>query len=203
MALPDRVKALAPGVHIVSMGGATEVSVHSTIHDDREDQATWKSIPYGVPMANQLAYVLDQRGLPTPVGIPGELYLGGVGVGWGYRGRPDLTAEKFVPNPFTQVPGDRMYRTGDLARYGADGEIELLGRIDFQTKIRGYRIELGEIEAALRSAPVIEAALVVARQDPGRAQAARRVPGPQARPGGRLRRGGPARAARASGCRTT
>ncbi len=162
--LPDRIKSLVKGVHVVSMGGATECSMDSTIYDIEEPSSGWKSIPYGVPMANQLAYVLDPNFNPVPVGVPGELYLGGVGVGRGYHNRPQLTAERFVPNPFSGIPGDRMYRTGDLARYMPDGNLELLGRIDFQVKIRGFRVELGEITSALNQHPAVKEAVVVAKE---------------------------------------
>lgn len=161
--LPDRLKAIVDGVQVVSMGGATECSMDSTIYDIEAPSSNWKSIPYGVPMANQLAYILDRHFNPVPVGVPGELYLGGIGVGRGYHNRPDLSAEKFVPNPFSGVPGDRMYRTGDLARYMPDGTLELLGRIDFQVKVRGYRVELGEITSTLTQHPTVKEAVVVAQ----------------------------------------
>lgn len=161
--LPDRLKAMVKKVRVVSMGGATECSMDSTIYDIIDPSSAWKSIPYGVPMANQLAYVLDPHLNPVPVGVPGELYLGGVGVGRGYLNRPRLSAEKFIPNPFNGVAGDRMYRTGDLARYMPDGNLELLGRIDFQVKVRGYRIELGEIVSTLSKHPAVKEAVVVAR----------------------------------------
>lgn len=161
--LPDRLKAIVDGVHVVSMGGATECSMDSTIYDIEQPSSNWKSIPYGVPMANQLAYILDRHFNPVPVGVPGELYLGGIGVGRGYHNRPELTAEKFVPNPFSSLPGDRMYRTGDLARYMPDGTLELLGRIDFQVKVRGYRVELGEITSTLTQHPAVKEAVVVAQ----------------------------------------
>jgi len=163
--LPDRLKALIPGVHVVSMGGATECSMDSTIYDVVEPSSSWSSIPYGFPMANQLAYVLDQDLNPMPVGVPGELFLGGIGLGRGYHNRPELTAEKFIPNPFSGVSGDRIYRTGDLVRFMPNGNLELLGRIDFQVKIRGYRIELGEITSTLANHPAVKEAVVIARED--------------------------------------
>jgi amino acid adenylation domain-containing protein len=165
VALPDRLRALAPGAEVVSLGGATEVSMDSTIYCIGEVDPAWKSIPYGVPMANQLAYVVEPGGEPCPAGVAGELLLGGVGVGQGYFGRTDLTAERFLPDPFSTEPGRRLYRTGDLARYGPDGVLELLGRMDQQVKIRGFRIELGEIASALRGHPAVDDLVVVARED--------------------------------------
>lgn len=163
--LPDRLKALAPGVRVIVMGGATEASIHSIIYEVRETDPTWKSIPYGRPMANQLAHILDGRLQPAPIGVPGELHLGGTGLARGYFNRPELTAEKFIRSPFGADAGERLYKTGDLARYLADGQIELLGRMDFQVKIRGFRIELGEIIAALRQHRGVEDAVAVVRED--------------------------------------
>ena len=163
--LPDRVKGVASrSVQVISMGGATEVSMDSTIYEIGETDLRWKSIPYGAPMWNQRAYVLDRAMRPAPIGVPGELYLGGIGVGRGYNNRPELTREKFVANPF--VPGERLYRTGDLCRWRADGNLQILGRMDFQVKIRGFRIELGEIETALRSHPAVRETVVMARPAP-------------------------------------
>ncbi|HYU31102.1 MAG TPA: amino acid adenylation domain-containing protein [Thermoanaerobaculia bacterium] len=115
--------------------------------------------PIGRPLTNYQAYVLDPWLEPAPVAVPGEIYLGGAGLARGYRGRPDLTAERFLPNPF--APGDRLYRTGDLARWLPSGELEFLGRIDRQVKVRGFRIELGEVEAALMRLPGVAAAAVL------------------------------------------
>jgi hypothetical protein len=123
----------------------------------------WKSIPYGKPQYNQKAYVLNPRLEPAPVGVAGELYLGGVGLGRGYFNRPDQTAERFLPNPFTQK--GRMYRTGDLVRRDGHGAIQFIGRVDHQVKVRGYRIELGEIETHLATHPSIAEAVVVVRED--------------------------------------
>lgn len=163
VALPDRLKALVPTMQVVSMGGATEVSMDSTIYDVNEPSSQWKSIPYGFPMANQLTYVLDKYLQPLPIGVPGELHLGGVGVGEGYWKREQLSAEKFIANPFR--PGERLYKTGDLARFGEDGNLELLGRIDFQVKVRGFRIELGEIESRLRKHPAVKECVLMAVDD--------------------------------------
>ncbi|MGH8542895.1 MAG: amino acid adenylation domain-containing protein [Gammaproteobacteria bacterium] len=118
----------------------------------------------GRPIANTRTYILDGNLQPVPVGVRGELYIGGAGVGRGYRYRPELTSERFIPNPYSSEPGARLYRTGDLARYRPDGTIEFLGRIDNQVKVRGYRIELGEIESALNQHPGVRESVVVARE---------------------------------------
>ncbi|MCO6809604.1 AMP-binding protein, partial [Pseudomonas aeruginosa] len=121
-------------------------------------------VPLGRPLTDQQVYILDSRGQLVSPGVPGELVIGGAGVVRGYHDRPDLTAERFVPHPFT--PGARAYRTGDLARQRpSDGVIEFLGRLDTQVKIRGHRIELGEIEAVLGGHPGVERAIVAARED--------------------------------------
>ena len=128
-----------------------------------------RTVPIGQPIANTQCYILDPQLRPLPIGEPGELHLGGVQIGRGYHNRPELTAEKFIPDPFRNEPGARLYKTGDLARYRPDGVIEYLGRIDHQVKIRGFRIELGEIEAALAAHSAVKQVVVVAREDqPGR-----------------------------------
>jgi amino acid adenylation domain-containing protein len=164
VALPGRIRRHAPDMAVIVMGGATEASIHSIIFPVREVDPAWRSIPYGVPMANQRAYVLDDGLRPVPVGAAGELYLAGVGLARGYTGRAGFTAERFLPDPFGR-PGARMYRTGDRARWKADGNLELIGRLDVQVKIRGFRIELGEIEAVLRAHPGVERCVVAARED--------------------------------------
>lgn len=163
--LPDRLKSLARDVQIISLGGATEASIHSTIFPIAETNPSWKSIPYGHPMANQHVYVMDQAMQLTPPGAPGELYLGGAGLARGYLTQVELTAEKFVPHPFSSHPGERLYRTGDLVRWQADGNLELLGRLDYQVKLRGIRIDLREINAVLRQLPAIEEAVTMVQED--------------------------------------
>jgi amino acid adenylation domain-containing protein len=142
--------------------GPTEAAVDVTWWPCERGSAR-KVVPIGRPVANTQMYVLDSSLNPVPVGVPGELYIGGVQVGRGYWGRPELTAEKFIPDPF--VPGGRLYKTGDLSRWLPDGVIEYLGRNDFQVKVRGLRIELGEIEAALSEHVTVGQAVVVSREE--------------------------------------
>ena len=145
-----------------NMYGPTETTIWSTVH---QVSSTEGPVLVGRPIANTRIYILDRYMQPTPIGVPGELCIGGAGVARGYLNRPELTEEKFIADPFSHEPGARIYRTGDLARYLADGNIELLGRIDHQVKVRGFRIELGEIEAVLREHPALRDAVVLARED--------------------------------------
>jgi amino acid adenylation domain-containing protein len=144
-----------------NMYGPTETTIWSTV--DRVDSEAWE-VSIGRPIANTQVYVLDERLRPVPIGVPGELYIGGAGVALGYLNRPELTAERFVPDPFNVGSGARLYRTGDRARLRGDGRAEYLGRLDFQVKLRGFRIELGEIEAALESHPGVGQAVVAVHE---------------------------------------
>jgi amino acid adenylation domain-containing protein/non-ribosomal peptide synthase protein (TIGR01720 family) len=153
----------APGRRFFNAYGPSEATVCATVH--RCDEREPSSPPIGRPIANTQLYVLDGGMRPLPVGVAGELYVGGAGLARGYRHRPALTAERFVPDPFGGEPGSRLYRTGDRVRYRADGAIEYLGRLDHQVKVRGFRIELGEIEAALGQHEAIREVVVLARED--------------------------------------
>ncbi len=162
--LQERFFARRPDVELHNLYGPTEAAVDVTYWAcQRGDQRL--SVPIGRPVANTQIYVLDSSLQPVPVGVAGELYIAGVQVGRGYIGRHDLTAERFVPDPFSRTLGARMYKTGDLVRYCADSAIEYLGRLDFQIKINGLRIELGEIEAAIVACPDVADAAVIARED--------------------------------------
>jgi amino acid adenylation domain-containing protein len=188
---PDLVARWAPNRHFFNAYGPTEATVCATIAECTPQQ---RQPPIGRPIANTQIYILDRHLQPVPIGVPGELHIGGVGLARGYLNRPELTAEKFILNPFSDLglpivdfrSGDavqnpafggtnvqskhskssRLYKTGDLARYLPDGNIEFLGRIDRQVKIRGFRIELGEIETLLRQHPVVLACVIIARKDP-------------------------------------
>jgi amino acid adenylation domain-containing protein len=144
---------------LFNLYGPTEAAVDVTWWECRAD-ANGHSVPIGRPVANTQIHILDARGRITPIGVPGELHIGGVQVARGYLNRPDLTAERFVPDPFSSDPGARLYKTGDLAYWREDGAIEFLGRMDHQVKIRGFRIELGEIEARIREHPTVDDCVV-------------------------------------------
>src|SRR5262249_22269002 len=149
---------------LVNMYGITETTVHVTYHPlTAADAIAAVGSPIGRPLCDLQAYVLDARLQPVPVGVPGELFIGGGGLARGYLGRADVTAERFLPDPFGTGPGGRLYRSGDKVRWRPDGSLEFLGRIDGQVKIHGYRIEPGEIEAALTAHPAVRQAVVMAR----------------------------------------
>src|SRR6185436_6534255 len=163
--LPDRIRGRFPGARVISLGGATEATVWSNVFPIERVDPAWTSIPYGRPNDNARYHVLDEELAPCPVGAPRELYIGGGCLADGYAREPELTADKFIPDPWTATPGARLYRTGDRARYRPDGNLEFLGRRDHQVKIRGFRIELGEIEAALSALAGVREAVVVAREE--------------------------------------
>lgn len=161
--LAGRLAELLPGLRLYNLAGMTEVSFCSTYHLVRRPEPVPGSIPWGRPLPNQRLYVLDEHGEPVPVGVRGELFIGGAGIRRGYWRRPGLTARRFVPDPFDPEGAGRLYRTGDAARWRASGELEFLGRLDHQVKLRGLRIEPGEIEAALTGHPDVETGLVLLR----------------------------------------
>ncbi len=163
--LPDILKQTFPGVQVLAMGGATEATIWSNHYFVGEIHPDWKSIPYGKPTQNARYYILDQDLNPCPIGIPGDLYIGGQCLSIGYIDDVELSNYKYPGSPF--VAGDIIYRTGDMARWFGDGNIEFLGRQDSQVKIRGYRIELGEIEKQLLMHPAITDAVALAHADSG------------------------------------
>ncbi|MFI6081766.1 amino acid adenylation domain-containing protein [Streptomyces sp. NPDC051217] len=165
--MPARFRKVAPGLRFVALGGATEASIHSTAFES-EESMEWSGghLPYGWPLANQRTFVLDDRMMPVPIDVAGELYLGGVGLARGYLDRPRETGERFVQWSYGEHPAQRLYRTGDIARLSPDGLIEILGRKDFQVKINGMRVELGEIESTIAAHPGVRRAVVVSRVAP-------------------------------------
>jgi acyl-coenzyme A synthetase/AMP-(fatty) acid ligase/acyl carrier protein len=151
-------------IRLVNTYGPTEATVVSTIYEF-SSEATWQNALIGRPLGNTEVYILDQFLQPVPVGVNGELYIGGDSLARGYLHQPELTAEKFISNPFASRPRGHLYKSGDQARYLSDGNIEFLGRLDQQIKIRGFRIELGEIEAVLMQHPAIREVVVIVRED--------------------------------------
>lgn len=165
---PNAVRAVlrqgAPQ-HLVNLYGPTEITVVGTSHTIMELDESATNVPIGYPIANTTAYVLDEQRRLVPIGVPGELYLGGDGLARGYLNRPELTAAHFVDNPFSNLPGSKLYRTGDWVRHREDGAVEFVGRKDGQVKVRGFRIELSEIEAAFNQLPQVRESVVLVRED--------------------------------------
>jgi amino acid adenylation domain-containing protein len=155
----------APGTRLINEYGPTETVVGCCIYEVGATTSNSGAVPIGQPIANTQLYLLDKQMQPVPVGVTGELYIGGVGLARGYLKRPDATAENFLPNPFGALPGQRLYRTGDLARFLPEGNLEYLGRIDNQVKIRGFRIELREVESTLAQHPAVREAVATVRED--------------------------------------
>lgn len=163
LSLPGQVTAAFPRAETIALGGPTETTVWSNVFRFDTVDPRWRAIPYGRAIPNTRHHVLDDELRPCPVGVEGELYTAGACLATGYRGRPDLTAERFVPDPFGE-PGERMFRTGDRAYLGADGNLHIVGRTDGQVKVRGHRVELGEIEFRLREHPAVTEAMVLPRR---------------------------------------
>ncbi|NEQ67784.1 MAG: amino acid adenylation domain-containing protein, partial [Symploca sp. SIO2D2] len=161
-----RAQSALPSVQIINGYGPTEGTTFTCCYPIPQHlKDSVQSIPIGRPIGNTQVYLLDEHLQPVQVGVPGELHIGGSGLARGYLNQPELTKEKFIPNPFSPKPGSRLYKTGDLARYLPDGNIEFIGRIDNQVKIRGFRIELGEIESVLNQHPTVAQAIAIARED--------------------------------------
>ena len=185
LSLLDSIRAASPTCKILNHYGPTETTVGSLTFDASEESVSGfaRTVPIGRPIANTQIYSLDKHMRLCPTGVAGELYIGGAGVAAGYLNDPEQTAARFVPDPFSTNPDARLYRTGDLARYLPEGNVEFLGRGDFQVKVRGYRIELGEIESALSEHPLIRQAIVVLRDDGGRERLVAYVTSSKLRPG--------------------
>ncbi|HMF57480.1 MAG TPA: amino acid adenylation domain-containing protein [Pyrinomonadaceae bacterium] len=164
MQLVERHYQLLPQCTLFNVYGPTEATIWSTSYQCRAEVSE-KLVPIGRVGTNMQAYILDKHLEPVPVGVAAELYIGGSGVARGYLNHPEMTAEKFIPNPYSREGGERLYRTGDMARYREDGKIEFVARVDHQVKVRGYRIELGEVEAALCELEWVRSAVVMARED--------------------------------------
>ncbi|MFY2561712.1 amino acid adenylation domain-containing protein [Corallococcus terminator] len=163
--LAARLREALPSATLTNLYGPTETTVWSSTHSVSDGDTGVATVSIGAPIANTRLYVLDASGQPVPTGAPGELFIAGDGVVRGYLGRPELTAERFVPDAFSGVPGGRLYRTGDLARWRHDGTLDFLGRTDFQVKVRGFRIESGEVEAVLSRHPSVQQAVASVHRD--------------------------------------
>ena len=161
----DFWRKASPSTRLINEYGPTEAAVGCCTYEVRPHDPHTGSVPIGRAIGQTNLYLLDRQGRPVPAGQPGELYIGGLGVARGYHNRPELTRERFLPDPFLARFGDRMYRTGDLARYREDGNLEYLGRLDSQVKIRGYRVEIGEVEAVLSEHPTVRQSVATVRED--------------------------------------
>ena len=161
----QKVLHALPACRLINGYGPTENTTFTCCYAPTEPERIGWSVPIGRPIANTQVYILDPRLEPVPIGVSGEVYIGGDGLARGYFNCPELTAEKFIPHPFSTTPGARLYRSGDVARYLPDGHIEFLGRLDHQVKIRGFRIELGEIETVLGQHPAVRETVLLARED--------------------------------------
>jgi acyl-coenzyme A synthetase/AMP-(fatty) acid ligase/aryl carrier-like protein len=159
------IRRFFPKCQMIGLGGATEATVWSNFYSVQGVEPWWVSIPYGRPIQNARYYLLDEYLNPTPWGAQGHLYIGGQCLTDGYLNRPELTAECFLPDPFSSIRGARIYKTGDLARHLPDNNLQFLGRKDQQVKIRGFRIELGEIEARLAESPDVCESVVIAHKE--------------------------------------
>jgi amino acid adenylation domain-containing protein len=155
----------SPETRVINEYGPTETVVGCCVYEIPQGKTKAGPVPIGRPIANTSIYLLDRKLRPVAAGVSGELYIGGDGLARGYLGQPEMTAERFIPHPFSESGGERVYRTGDMARYREDGEIEYLGRMDHQVKVRGFRVELGEIEAVLRQHPKISEVVVMVREE--------------------------------------
>ncbi len=160
-----RFRQTFPEAVLINLYGSSEVSADVTCYDSRQGEPR-DSVPIGRPISNTRVYILDERRQPVPLEVPGEIYIGGDALARGYRNRPELTAERFLADPFSDVGGARLFRTGDRGRYRADGQIEYLGRKDDQIKLRGHRIELGEIESVLAAHPAVGGVVAAVREEP-------------------------------------
>jgi amino acid adenylation domain-containing protein len=162
LALAERFHATFPHAKLINLYGATEVAADVTWYETKAGEET---VPIGRPIANTQAFILDAQRQLALSGAKGELYIGGAGLARGYHGQSELTAERFVPNPFSNQPGALLYKTGDMARYSNDGNIQYLGRADYQVKLRGVRVEMGEVESTLSQNPLVEQSVIMARED--------------------------------------
>ena len=165
--LLEKISKAIPGLQIINGYGPTETTICTTLYSvEKTESAPNRNTPIGRPVQNTQIYILDRSLQPVPIGVPGEIYIGGLGLSAGYLNRPELTAERFITNPFNSSEScELLYKTGDSARYFADGTIEFIGRIDYQVKLRGFRIELGEIEAVLNQQHAVKQAVVTVRED--------------------------------------